>query len=145
MFMSLMLYKWYLPSTSYHHLIRMSVKFGKLYNIFFINWKMQHVFAVSCKVRKRTFEGSNQPAQSKRVFVVRMKNRCIFGNSSCAQGRLWSDCANAQADLSRRWAHIFKGNFPDVSAHFIDTYCRYWFWMPVSIANSRVRRYQITK
>ena len=31
--------------------------------------------------------------------------------SSCGQRRLWSDCADAQADLSLRWAHMSEGVF----------------------------------
>ena len=42
-----------------------------------------------------------------RVFVVRMKTICILGYPKCAQLRFWSDCANAQADLNLRGAHMF--------------------------------------
>ena len=51
-----------------------------------------------------------------RVFVVHMKNCCIPGYPKCAQGRFWSDCANAQADLNLRWAHMSKGTFTDDAA-----------------------------
>ena len=41
-----------------------------------------------------------------------------FKVSSCGQRRLWSDCADVQADLSLRWAHlVFVGTFSDVAAH----------------------------
>ena len=49
-----------------------------------------------------------------RVFHVRMQKFCILGCPKCAQGRFWSDCANAQADLNLRWAHTCEGTFPDV-------------------------------
>ena len=35
---------------------------------------------------------------------------------SCGQGRLLSDCADAQADLSLRWAHMWEGTFCNDSA-----------------------------
>ena len=47
-------------------------------------------------------EDSYQPVHPRsliRVFVVRMKKLCILGYPKCAQWRLSSDCANAQADL----------------------------------------------
>ena len=31
----------------------------------------------------------------------------------------WSDCANAQADLSLRWVHMWEGTFSHVAAHII--------------------------
>ena len=40
-----------------------------------------------------------------RVFAVRMKKAWALNYPLSAQRRLWSDCANAQADLSLRWAH----------------------------------------
>ena len=39
-------------------------------------------------------------------FVICMKKLCILGYLNCAQWRFWSDCANAQADLNLRWAHM---------------------------------------
>ena len=41
-----------------------------------------------------------------RVFAVRMKKACVLSYPLSAQRRLWSDRADAQADLSLRWAHI---------------------------------------
>ena len=40
-----------------------------------------------------------------RVFAVRMKKALVLSYSLSAQRRLWSDWADAQADLSLRWAH----------------------------------------
>ena len=40
-----------------------------------------------------------------RVFAVRMKKGWVLSYSLSAQRRLWSDWADAQADLSLRWAH----------------------------------------
>ena len=42
--------------------------------------------------------------------------------SSCGQWRLWSDCVDAQADLSLRWAHTSECTFSNVAAYFIGRY-----------------------
>ena len=39
------------------------------------------------------------------VFAVRMKKSWVLSYPLSAQRRLWSDWANAQADLSLRWVH----------------------------------------
>ena len=41
-----------------------------------------------------------------RVFAVRMKKAWVLCSPLSAQRRLWSDWADAQADLSLRWAHM---------------------------------------
>ena len=51
---------------------------------------------------------SDQPGHSPsliRVFAVRMKKAWVLSYPLSAQRRLWSDWADAQADLSLRWAH----------------------------------------
>ena len=40
-----------------------------------------------------------------RVFAVRMKKAWVLSYQLSAQRRLWSDLADAQADLSLRWTH----------------------------------------
>ena len=40
-----------------------------------------------------------------RVFAVRMKKPWVLSYTFSAQRRFWSDWADAQADLSLRWAH----------------------------------------
>ena len=40
-----------------------------------------------------------------RVFAVRMKKPWVLNYPLSAQRRLWSDWADAQADLNLRWAH----------------------------------------
>ena len=40
-----------------------------------------------------------------RVFAVRMKKAWVLSYPWSAQRRLWSDWADAKADLSLRWAH----------------------------------------
>ena len=41
-----------------------------------------------------------------RVFAVRMKKSWVLSYPLSAHRRLWSDWADAQADLSLRWAHM---------------------------------------
>ena len=53
-------------------------------------------------------EDSDQPGHPPsliRVFAVCMKKAWVFRYPLSAQQRLWSDWADAQADLSLRWAH----------------------------------------
>ena len=56
------------------------------------------------------------PPSLNRVFSVRMKKAWVLSYPLSAQRRLWSDWADAQADLSRRWGHM---SF-------------YWFWHEVA-------------
>ena len=54
-------------------------------------------------------EDSDQPGHPPsliRVFAVRMKKAWVLTYLLRAQRRLWSEWADAQADLSLRWAHI---------------------------------------
>ena len=53
-------------------------------------------------------EDSDQPEHPSSltsVFTFRMKKPGALRYPMCAQRRLWSDWADAQADLSLRWAH----------------------------------------
>ena len=53
-------------------------------------------------------EDSDQPGHPPRlirVFVVRLKEAWVLSYPLSAQRRLWSDWADAQADLSLRWAY----------------------------------------
>ena len=54
-------------------------------------------------------EDSDQPGYPPsliRVFAVRMQKAWVLSYPLSAQRRLWSDWADAQADLSLRWAHM---------------------------------------
>ena len=55
-------------------------------------------------------EDSDQPGHSPslliRVFAARLKKARILSYPLIAQRRLWSDWADAQVDLSLRWAHM---------------------------------------
>ena len=48
---------------------------------------------------------SGHPPSLIRVFAVHMKKAWVFSFPLGAQQRLWPDWADAQADLSLRWAH----------------------------------------
>ena len=57
-----------------------------------------------------TSEDSDQPGYPPsliRVFAVHMKKAWVLSYPLNAQRRLWSDWADAQADLSLRWAHSY--------------------------------------
>ena len=60
-------------------------------------------------------EDSDQPGHPPsliRVFAVHMKKAWVLSYPLSAQRRLWSDWADAQADLSLRWAQISLGIRP---------------------------------
>ena len=53
-------------------------------------------------------EDSDQPGHPPsliKVFAVRMKKAWVLSYPLSAQRRLWSDCTDAPADPSLRWAH----------------------------------------
>ena len=65
-------------------------------------------------------DDSDKPAHSRsliRIFTVRILDRQGRKVSSCGQGRLRLDRADAQADLSLRWARMSEGAFSDVAVH----------------------------
>ena len=51
-----------------------------------------------------------------RIFTGRILDSLGCKVSSCGQRRLWSDCVDAQADLSLCWAHMSSGTFSHVAA-----------------------------
>ena len=65
-----------------------------------------------CKTYNKTCatsENSDQPAHLRslmRVFAARMKKAWVLSYPLSAQQRLWSNWADAQADLSLHWANI---------------------------------------
>ena len=67
-------------------------------------------------------EDSNQPGHLPsliRVFTVRMKKAWVLSYPLSAQRRLWSDWADAQADMSLRWAHMPLCWFCHETAHLL--------------------------
>ena len=67
-------------------------------------------------------EDSDQPGHPPsliRIFAVRLKKARIRNYPLSAQRRLWSNWADAQADLSFRWAHMPFCWFCHDAAHFL--------------------------
>ena len=73
------------------------------------------------------------------VFAVRMKKSWVLRYPLSAQRRLWSDWADAQADLSLRWTHVILlvlsccGSF--IKSH---TVCYLYFCSGFSFSSSRL-------
>ena len=71
---------------------------------------------MACALRS---DWAYQPGHSPsliRVFAVRLKKSRILSYPLSAQQRLWSDWADAKADLSHRWAHMpFRWYFDDAA------------------------------
>ena len=68
----------------------------------------------------RPAKNSDQPGHPPsliKVFAVRMKKAWVLSYPLSTQRRLRSDWANAQADLSLRWAHSYCW-FCHEAAHF---------------------------
>ena len=65
-------------------------------------------------------EDSDQPENSR--CLIRIFNECILDRHkctvfSCGEQKFWSGCADVQADLSLRWAHLLEGTFSHVAAN----------------------------
>ena len=104
------------PDCYYEHIsIPIFLKIKKKKNI--LNFShFKKTYLLTCAPN----EDSNHPAHARnriRAFIVRMKKLCILGYPKCAQWRFWSACANAQADLNLRWAHMSACTFSDIAAH----------------------------
>ena len=78
-----------------------------------VKWKVQGVprwttnepptNKIACAPSEDSDQFGHPP--SLRVFAVRMKKAWVLSYPLSAKQRLWSDWADAQADLSLRWAH----------------------------------------
>ena len=72
-------------------------------------------------------EDSDQPGHPPsliRVFAVRMKKAWVSSYPLSAQRWLWSDWADAQADLSLLWEHThFVGFVPSLLSHYQIDHC----------------------
>ena len=78
--------------------------------LFLFSWIFEPLHDKTNKMACAHSEDSDQPWHPPsllRVFAVRMKKAWVFSYPPCAQRRLWSDLADAQADLSLRWAQSF--------------------------------------
>ena len=99
----------------------------KLILIFMITWAMTWQNQQNECVPS---EDSDQPGHLPsliRVFAVRMKKPRALSYPMSAQQRLWSDWADAQADLSLRWAHMSFFWFCHEVAHILTTAVMYIF------------------
>ena len=72
---------------------------------------------------------SGHPPSLIRVFVVRIKKHWVLSHPLSAQQRLWSDWADAQADLSLRWAH----------SHFVGFVMRWHISFVCCAANNKLQ------
>ena len=72
------------------------------------------------------------------VFAVRMKKAWILSYPLSGQRRLWSDWADAQADLSLRWAHTHFAGF--IESWFT---CRMDIWYSSNVPGKNI--YWLTK
>ena len=70
------------------------------------------------------------------VFTVGMKKAWVLSYLLSAQQRLWSDWADAQADLSLRWAHRSFCRFCHVAAHIDITVVGLLWWPFASVKNN---------
>ena len=67
-------------------------------------WTQLYFFSLASTI----FHRDNRlfcPGFAIRVFAIGMKKAWVLSYLFSAQGRLWSDWADAKADLSLRWAH----------------------------------------
>ena len=98
-----------------------------------------------CAQRRLRSDQPGHPHSLIRVFAFRTKNAWVLSYQLSAQRRLWSVWANAQADLSLRWAHShFAGfvmrrlnyNDDDLQHELINAYCRQisllWIFLLIS-------------
>ena len=76
-------------------------------------WRLRWANKMACVHSEDSDQPGDQPGHPPsliRVFTVRMKKAWFFTYPLSAQQRLWSDWADAQADLSLCWANtLFVG------------------------------------
>ena len=95
---------------------------------------------MACALSKDSDQPGHPPSLI-RVFAVRMKKAWVLSHPLSAQGRLWSDWADAQADLSLRWAHMSSCWFCHEAAE-IQSSLNYQFqaWTPASVTRVWIRQ-----
>ena len=72
------------------------------YSVWAATWQNQQN---ECAPSKDSDQPGHTPSLI-RVFAVGMKKAWVLSYTSSTQRRLWSDWADAQADLSLCWAHV---------------------------------------
>ena len=90
-------------------------------NIWAASWQNQQ--NGMCAKRRLRSAWRHLPSLIK-VFTIRMKKSCVLSYPLSAQRRLWSDWADAQADLSLRWAHWPHCWFCHEVTHFVHVSCK---------------------
>ena len=100
------------------HIILLVLSWGGSFNPEKSQNKLFHILLITMIIWAATWQNqqnecapsqhSDQPGHPPsliRVFAVRMKKAWVLSYPLSGQQRLWSDWADAQADLSLRWAH----------------------------------------
>ena len=85
-----------------------------------ISFKPAHdkTYTKTCVTIKDS-EQSVHPSSMARILFYPSLNILEAVEETCDQRRLWSDCADAQADQSLRWSHKSYYRFCRALAHFI--------------------------
>ena len=102
-----------------------------IYASILMSVKTENIWATSWQNQQTGFAPSDDldqpghPPSLIRVFAVHSIGSLGPKVSSCGQRRLWSDWADAQADLSLRWAH----------SHFVGFVMRRLIWVAVRSRN----------
>ena len=103
---------WQLPTNQYA-----SIAFPMAF-VSITELQRQKTYLRTCAPR----EDSDQPAHLGsliRIFTERILNSQWCNVSLCGQRRLWSDCADAQADLSLRLTHMLEGTCSHTEAQLL--------------------------
>ena len=87
--------------TSNTWLKQSTTKYQNDIDIWATTWQNQQS---DCAPSEDSYQPGHPPSLIK-VFAVHMKKAWVLNYLLSAQRRLWSDWADAQADLSLRWAH----------------------------------------
>ena len=75
---------------------------------------------------------TDQPINLVRVLVYHSLDSPEAVEGTCDQRWLWSDCADAQTDLSLRWPYKSYCKFCRALAHFSLSYNKTWFLLKVN-------------
>ena len=100
------LFCWFCHAAAQISLFPFPTEFGSIWH-----WQ-QCSWTASWQNQQNDYAPSNDSDQPKHLpSLIRVFTVCSMGSSgtklsSCGQRRLWSDWADAQADLSLRWAHM---------------------------------------
>ena len=63
-----------------------------------------------CATSKDSDQPVHQPSMA-RILIYPYLDSLVAVEGTCKQGRLLSDCADVQADLSLRWLHKYQCRF----------------------------------